>query len=56
MSENFIRHLISVIGTLITLFAYMAGYISGGLKWWWTSIILIGIYVAIYKLVNVSHH
>ncbi len=56
MSENFIRHLISAIGLLVTLFAYMAGYISGGLKWWWTSIVLLVIYWAIYKLVDVSHH
>lgn len=48
--------MISAIGTLVAILAYAAGYISGGLRWWWTVVVLIVIYVAIYKLVDVSHH
>jgi len=38
---------------LVAVMAYAAGYISGLHSWWWTALALIGVYVAIYKLVNV---
>ncbi len=53
MSDTFIRHLVSFIGTLVALLAYFSGYISGQNGWWWTGIGLVFLYVMIYKLVEV---
>ncbi|MBD3311167.1 MAG: hypothetical protein GF349_01565 [Candidatus Magasanikbacteria bacterium] len=52
MSDNFIRHLISFIGTLIVLLAYFSGYISGSNGWWWTAIGMLIFYVIVFKLVE----
>lgn len=48
--------MISIIGTLIVLLGYLAGYISAGHRWWWTVFAVIIVYAAIYKLVDVAHH
>lgn len=58
MTETIMRHLISFIGTLVVFLAYVAGYVSGGFRWWWTGFALIFIYLAIYKLVDAGggHH
>ena len=52
MSDNFIRHLISFIGMLVTGLAYFSGYVSGNNGWWWTVFGLGIFYFIIYKLVE----
>lgn len=53
MTEKFIRHFVSIIGALICLLAYVAGYRSGQLGWWFTGVSVIVIYVALYKFLEV---
>ena len=53
MSDNLLKHLIALCGSLVALLAYIAGYQSGQEGWWWTSLSLVIIYVAIVKLVDV---
>jgi hypothetical protein len=52
MSENTIRHLIALFGTLVAVLAWWSGYASGVRGWWWSVLTMVFIYVAIYKLVN----
>ena len=53
MTENFIRHLICISGTVVAILAWLAGYISGSHSWWWTAIIVaVGMYIVIYKLID----
>lgn len=53
MSENFVRHLISIFGTLVAAAAYWGGFMAGKNGWWLTAVGLIVVYVIIYKLVEV---
>lgn len=53
MSDNFIRHLISIAGTIIVGLAWVAGYFSSANGWWWTAFSIIIVYVVIYKNINV---
>jgi len=52
MSENTVRHLISICGTLIAFLAWWAGYVSGGHAWWWTAFAVFIIYAVIYKMLE----
>lgn len=52
MSENTIRHLIALFGTLTGLLVWWSGYASGARGWWWTVLGLIGLYWIIYSLVE----
>jgi hypothetical protein len=52
MTDSFIRHLVAFIGTLVTLFAFVAGYVAAGNGWWWAGLSVIVVYAAIYKLVD----
>jgi len=57
MSDNFIRHLVAFIGTLIVLLAFWAGYQAGQAGWWWSVLTVIVVYLGIYRLLDVgSHH
>jgi hypothetical protein len=53
MSENFIKHVICICGTLVAFIAWWSGYVSGGRGWWWTAIGLAVIYFVIFKLLDV---
>lgn len=52
MSENAIRHIIALCGTLVGLLIYISGYVSGIERWWWTAFGLIFLYILIYQLVE----
>jgi len=52
MSDNFIRHVVAFIATIIGLFIYYAGYLSGQNGWWWTGFGLVIIYGGVYKIIN----
>lgn len=53
MSDAFMRHLISLIGALVCLVVYWAGFMAGKTGWWWTMFGVVVIYVIIYKLIEV---
>lgn len=53
MSDSFIRHLVSIAGTLVALLAFVSGYFSGDRGWWWVAFSVVIIYIAIYKLMEV---
>ena len=55
MSENVLRHLIALVGTLICALAFLAGYASGGSGWWWTIFGVPIIYVLIVKSLGGPH-
>ena len=52
MSDSFIRHVVALIATLITLMAYFAGYVSGGFGWWWTGFAVLIIYGGVYRIID----
>jgi hypothetical protein len=52
MTDNFIHHFICVMATLVCLVVYWAGYVSGGLHWWWTVFAVLGVYLIVYHLVD----
>ncbi len=52
MSENAIRHIIALCGTLVGVLIYISGYVSGIERWWWTAFGLIILYIIIYQLVE----
>lgn len=53
MSDNFIRHFVSIAVTLIVLIAWVAGYFSGINGWWWTVLGIVVVYALVYKLIKV---
>lgn len=53
MGDNFIRHLIALLGMLILVSAYISGYVSATHGWWWTIFACAIFYYVIYKLVDV---
>jgi hypothetical protein len=56
MTDNLIRHLVALSGTLVTALAYFSGYFSAGRGWWWTALWLILIYFALFKFVDAGGH
>lgn len=40
MSEDKLKKVIALVGTLICVLAYVAGYVSGSYGWWWTAVLL----------------
>ncbi len=54
MSENVLRHLISLSGTLICALAFIAGYVSGVNSWWWAVFLVGFVYMLIFRLLQ--HH
>lgn len=53
MSDNFIRHLVSLIVTIVFGLVWVVGYFSHINGWWWTVVGIIIIYIIIYKLIEV---
>ncbi len=54
MSENLLRFLISLVGTLICMLVFIAGYVSGTHGWWWAAIGVLFVYAIINSLLH--HH
>lgn len=52
MADNIIRHMVAALATLITIFAYFAGYVSGGNGWWWTVFGCLIVYGGVYKIID----
>ena len=52
MSDNFIRHLVSLLAVLLCVVVYVAGYVSGMHSWWFTSFGLIVVYIITFKIVD----
>lgn len=58
MTDNFIRHFVAIVGTLIAGLIYFAGYVVGQHGWWWAGISLIGVYLIVYNIITAggAHH
>jgi len=56
MNDSILRHMIASAATLITFLAYLSGYFSGKVGWWWTGIFLVAIYFAMFKFVDAGGH
>lgn len=54
MNETFVRHAISLMGTLVAFLAYFSGYVSAGRGWWWTAIGVFVIYAILFRLLDVK--
>ena len=52
MSDKTIRHLISLLGFLVAIIIYIAGYAAGTRGWWFIGITTIIVYAIVYKLVE----
>lgn len=52
MTDAAIRHLVAIIATIICMFAYYSGYVSGTLGWWWTVFGLLIVYGGVYRIIN----
>ena len=53
MTEKFIRHFISVIATVIAMLIFWAGYIAGGLGWWFAAFAVFVVYFIVFALIEV---
>lgn len=53
MTEGFIRHFISFLGTLIIFLVWMSAYFSGVRGWWFFFFVPLLFYFIIYKLLEV---
>ena len=53
MSDNFIRHFVSIVITLVVGIAWVAGYFSSANGWWWTVFGIAAVYALVYKLIKV---
>ena len=59
MTENFIRHFVAFVGTLIAGLIYFAGYVAGLHGWWWAGVSVAAVYVILYNLITAGgggHH
>ncbi len=52
MTDNFIRHLVAIIATLICVLAWFAGYVSGQHGWIWTVLGALIVYGGVYKIID----
>lgn len=52
MSDNVLKHIIALLGTLILALAFIAGYGAGIRGWWWAAFALILMYGLIIKVID----
>lgn len=52
MSDNVIKHIIALFGTLVIALAFIAGYGAGIRGWWWAAFALILMYGLIIKILD----
>lgn len=52
MSDNFVRHLVALAITLVSVLVFVGGYMSAGRGWWWTVFALLIIYGGVYKIID----
>ena len=59
MTDQFIRHFVAAVGTLIAGLIYFAGYVAGGMEWWWAGFSVLVVYLILYSLITAGggrHH
>ncbi len=47
MSEDKLKKVIALVGTLMFIFSFAAGYLSGMYGWWWTAILIPVVFLMI---------
>jgi hypothetical protein len=52
MTDNSLRHTVAMLTTLVSLMAWISGYVSGAYGLWWTAVGLVVVYVSVYKIIN----
>ena len=52
MNDTTARHLVCILATLITGFAFYAGYVSGTRGWWWAIFGCLIIYGGVYRIIS----
>lgn len=52
MNDASVRYMVALLVTLICLFAYYSGYVSGKFGWWWTVFGALIIFGGAYKIVK----
>ncbi len=52
MTDNSLRHTIAMLTTLVSLMAWISGYVSGAYGLWWTALGLVVVYICVYKIIN----
>ncbi|MBI2443918.1 MAG: hypothetical protein HYV42_01585 [Candidatus Magasanikbacteria bacterium] len=53
--ETVIRHLVSLLATVICFLAFYSGYLAGGRQWWWVGFSVLIVYGGVYKIINAGH-
>ena len=56
INDTGLRHAVALVGILISLLIFFAGYIAGTHGWWWVSFGTIAIYGIVYKAVDAGGH
>lgn len=56
MTDEFVRHLVAAIATIISAVIFYAGYVSGTNGWWLAGIMVVGMYVIVYNLITAGGH
>ncbi len=52
MSDKFLKHLISIIASLLCIAVYLTGYVSGVNGWWFTGFSVVVFYIIVLNLVD----
>lgn len=52
MSDNFIRHFVAFVGTLLVAGVYLAGYVAGGEGWRWGVLTALLAYPIIFGIIK----
>lgn len=52
MSDNVVKHVIALFGTLAMALAFISGYGAGLRGWWWAAFALIFMYGLIIKILD----
>ncbi|MBP9694953.1 MAG: hypothetical protein KBD73_00855 [Candidatus Magasanikbacteria bacterium] len=56
MTDEFVRHLVAAIATIISAVIFYAGYVSGTHGWWLAGIMVVGMYIIVYNLITAGGH
>jgi hypothetical protein len=52
MTDNFIRHFVAAVGSIIAGLIFYAGYVSGTHGWWLAGISIAVFYAILYNLIT----
>lgn len=58
MTDQFVRHFVAAVATIMAGLIYFAGYVGGQNNWWWAGFAVIGVYLIFYNMITAGggHH